>query len=58
YVVEPLGTELIVDLKVGDNLVKAKASRELVIHPGETVWMAFKEDKIHIFDRKLEEALV
>jgi multiple sugar transport system ATP-binding protein len=58
YVTEPLGSELIVDLKVGDNLVKVKTAADFTMGIGQRTWMGFKMEKIHLFDRKTELAIL
>jgi len=58
YVTEPLGSEVIVDLRVGDNIVKVKAPPEFTMNIGEKVWIGFNRDRIHLFDRKTEKAIV
>ncbi len=55
YLTEPLGSELILILKLGDNMVNAKAEAGADIKIGEKVWMTFnKKKKIHIFNRSGE----
>jgi len=58
YVVEPMGSNLIVDLKAGDYLMKAVVPA-LTKLPGigEKVWVGFPLEKIHIFDAKTEQAI-
>ena len=58
YVVEPLGTETIVNVKVDDELIKVKIPREIVFEPGARVWIKLDINKIHIFDKRTEEAIV
>jgi multiple sugar transport system ATP-binding protein len=58
YVTEPLGSEVIVDLKVGDNLVKAKTTPDFAISIGEKVWMGFNKERMHLFDKKTEKAII
>lgn len=58
YVTEPLGSEVIVDLKVGDKIVKAKSAPDFAVSIGEKVWMGFNEKKIHVFDKKTEKAII
>jgi multiple sugar transport system ATP-binding protein len=56
YAVEPLGSEVIVDLRLGEALLKAK----LPTFPGmagERVWMSFNHAKINLFDRKSGKAI-
>jgi len=58
YVVEPLGSEVIIDLKIDGNIIKAKSSEELKLAIGDKVWMRFDENKIHIFDKKTEKTII
>ena len=58
YVTEPLGSEVIVDLKVGDNLVKVKTTPDFSMSIGERVWIGFNKEKIHLFDKKTEKAII
>jgi len=46
--VEPLGSETIVDLKLGDELVKARISPTFEVYPGKKAWIKFNIDRIHI----------
>jgi multiple sugar transport system ATP-binding protein len=58
YIYEPLGSELIVDLKVGKNLIKIKSSPSHKIKIGDMSWMTFDQNRIHIFDKKTGKTLV
>jgi multiple sugar transport system ATP-binding protein len=58
YVTEPLGSEVIVDLKVGDKLVKAKTALDFRINIGEKVWIGFNKEKMHLFDKKTGQAII
>jgi multiple sugar transport system ATP-binding protein len=58
YVTEPLGSEVIVDLKVGDTLFKAKTNLDFTISLGEKVWIGFNKEKMHLFDKKTEKAII
>jgi len=58
YVVEPLGTEMIVNVKVGETLVKIKIMGEAVFEPSTRVWLKFDMNKMHLFDSKTEEVIV
>jgi multiple sugar transport system ATP-binding protein len=51
YVLEPLGSEIIVDLKVGELLLKAEMAH-FDGSVGDQVWLGFQPDKIHIFNKK------
>jgi multiple sugar transport system ATP-binding protein len=57
-VIEPLGDKMILDLKVGDYLVKAMVSPDFKAEVGDDLWISFPPDKIHIFDRKTGSTLV
>lgn len=57
YVSEPLGDMLILDLKVGESLVKAVVSPEFKAEMGDELWIGFPADKIYLFDKKTGEAL-
>ena len=58
YVVEPIGESTIVDLKVGRYLVKARAAPAFKAEIGEKVNIQIDTEKIRIFDKKTEQALV
>jgi multiple sugar transport system ATP-binding protein len=58
YITEPLGTENIVDLKVGDAMVRALVSRAFKAGIGEKMWMTFDREAMHVFDKKTEKAIV
>ncbi len=57
-VTEPLGDVMILDLKVGDYLVKAVVSPDFKAELGDELWIAFPANKIHIFDKKTGATLV
>lgn len=54
YSVEPLGEYVIVDVTVGDDLIKAKTSPGFTAEIGEQVYLSFDEKSIYIYDRKGE----
>jgi multiple sugar transport system ATP-binding protein len=56
-VVEPLGDKQILDLKVGDYLVKALVSPDFKAEMGDDLWIDFPASKIYIFDKKTGKAL-
>lgn len=58
YIVEPLGSEVIVDLKLGDNLLKARSPADVNVDLGDKVWLSFRKNKMHIFDKKTENAII
>jgi len=60
YVLEPQSNELIVDLKLGDQVLKARGDkRELGFRPqvGQPVWMTFHPHHLHIFDQETQRRL-
>jgi multiple sugar transport system ATP-binding protein len=58
YVLEPIGDSVIVDANVGKNLVKARADTSFVAEIEEKVYLTFNHDKLHIFDKKKQTAIV
>ncbi len=58
FVTEPLGAETIIDFKHGDALVKAKYPGHFEATPGEKLWIRFKLEYAHIFDKKTGKAIV
>ncbi|HDD42515.1 MAG TPA: ABC transporter ATP-binding protein, partial [Nitrososphaeria archaeon] len=58
YVVEPMGSNYVVDLKAGDYLLKAISPITVKLPPiGEKVWVGFPPERMHIFDAKTEKAI-
>jgi len=58
FVIEPLGSEIIVDLTVGSKLIKMRTSPDFKAHLGEKVYITFSKDKIHVFDKRTGKAIV
>jgi len=58
YVIEPLGSETIVNAKVGDNLLKIKTLKEVKFEIGQKIWLKPYIEHIHVFDAKTDEALI
>jgi multiple sugar transport system ATP-binding protein len=56
--VELIGRELHVHLTAGEEPLIAIADPSERLEVGQQVWLAFDERKIHIFDKKTEEALI
>jgi len=57
YVVEHQGVNLVVDLKVGSDIIKA-VSPPMALSIGQEVWVGFESYRIHIYDGKTEQLLV
>jgi multiple sugar transport system ATP-binding protein len=55
---EPLGDRQVLDLRVGDYLVKALVLPDFKAELGDELWMEFPEDKISVFDKKSGQALL
>jgi len=57
YVTEPLGRDLLVDLRLAGVDVRALADPSLRVEVGETVGLNFNVQKVHLFDVETEESL-
>ncbi len=58
YVVEPLGTETIINVKIDDAIIKVKTVKELVMEPGSRIKLYFDPKRIYVFNPSSEEVLV
>jgi len=58
YVVEPLGTENIINLKIGERIIKARCAPSFFPKTGEKVWVKIKKGKLRLFDRESEENII
>ena len=58
YTTEPLGDMTILDLQIGDYLIKAVVSPDFEIGTAKNLWIRFPVDKIHLFDKKTGNALM
>jgi len=54
---EPLGDRQVLDLKVGEYLVKALVLPDFKAALGDDLWIEFPSDKIYVFDKKTGQAL-
>jgi len=52
-----LGDVLILDLKVGEYLVKAVVSPDFEVENIDQLWVKFPVSKIYLFDKKTGKAL-
>jgi multiple sugar transport system ATP-binding protein len=57
FAVEPLGTETIVDIKLGDDIFKAVASASYSANIRDKIWVKIDPDGMQIFDKKTELAI-
>src|SRR2546425_683209 len=58
FATEPLGDQTILDLKLGEALMKAIVVPDFPAEMGTEVWVSFPAPKIHFFDKKTGKALV
>jgi multiple sugar transport system ATP-binding protein len=58
FVTEPLGSETIIDFKHGDIIMKARHPEHFEAKPGEKIYIRFKKEHIHIFDKKTGKAII
>ncbi len=57
FVFEPLGSEVIADLKLGETLIKAKAPPTFKKELGEKLWIEIPISGLRIFDKKTQNAI-
>ncbi len=57
YVVEPMGREQIVDVRVGERSLQVIAPATLTVRVGEPVGLTFDAAKLHLFDPAAGERL-
>jgi multiple sugar transport system ATP-binding protein len=58
YTTEPLGDMMILDLQIGDQIIKAVVSPDFEAETVKKLWLKFPVNKIYLFDRKTGKALV
>jgi multiple sugar transport system ATP-binding protein len=58
YTTEPLGDMLILDLKIGEYLVKAVVNPDFKVEKVDKLWVKFPAEKIYLFDKKTEKTLM
>jgi len=52
YIVEPLGAKSVVSVSIGNTIIKALTTGAFKAGVGETKWIRYRKDKIHIMDKK------
>ncbi len=57
YVMEPLGRDTLVELRIGGNAVRALAPHRFRARIGSTVAVTLDRSRIHLFDPETEEAI-
>ena len=55
YVVEPMGTETIVNFKLGETMLKAVVPADVEVEAGEVWSIVFPRERVYIFDKKSGE---
>jgi ABC-type sugar transport system ATPase subunit len=58
YVVEPLGRDDLLDVRIGETSIRVLADPTLNVRIGDTVRLSFNTDKIQFFDPETEESLL
>jgi multiple sugar transport system ATP-binding protein len=58
FVIEPLGSELIINVKVNEGIIKVKSPPTLKTSPGVRVQMSINHEHLHIFDKKTGKAVI
>ena len=52
YVTEPLGNKTIVDVKLGEDIIKVIDGPSFKGEPAQTIWIRMNEAKLHLFETK------
>jgi len=58
YAVEPLGAETVLDLEIGEDIVKAVVPPTFDTSMGDSVWLVIDRNRLHIFDKQAELTLL
>ena len=57
YTTEPLGSETIIDLKIGEDIIKSRVAPDFLVDPGDRLSISINPERTHIFDKKTEKAI-
>jgi multiple sugar transport system ATP-binding protein len=57
HLIEPLGSHDIVDMRVGDGILRARTRSGLVAGPGTPVWLSADPARAHFFDKVSGQSL-
>jgi multiple sugar transport system ATP-binding protein len=57
FVLEPLGDRTYVDVHLGKTPLKIRANAEYMAKPGDTIFIQFDTERIHLFDADSEETI-
>jgi ABC-type sugar transport system ATPase subunit len=58
FLTEPLGSEVIVNVRLGDEIVKVRTAPDVRPAPHDTVYLTARADGVRLFDRATGRALV
>jgi len=58
YTLEPWGADTVVNLRVGDDIIKVKAPSTLKLDADQKVHLEFSKEAIHLFNAKTEETIL
>jgi multiple sugar transport system ATP-binding protein len=56
-VVEPLGAEILLDMRAGTDTLTARVEPHLVVRVKDRIRLALAEDKMHFFDPETEQVI-
>lgn len=57
YIVEPLGDKTFVDVTLGDHTIKVRTSPDFAAESGDSTWLTFDTERMHIFDGVTEKTI-
>jgi len=57
-VVEPIGETKILTVKLGQTDLKVITSWDVRVNTGQTIWLEFDPESLHVFDNKSEKTMV
>lgn len=58
FAIEPLGKEIVVDVKVASDMVKVIASPSFRSNIGDAVWITFDKKSLHLFEKETERLII
>jgi multiple sugar transport system ATP-binding protein len=58
YAVEPLGDRTIFDLRVGEEIVKARTPPTFDVPMGSQIWFRIDTARMHLFDPQTDQAIM
>lgn len=58
YVIEPLGKDIIVNVKIGEIVVKILTTPTIKLAPGQEIWIELDMDRIHFFNKNLGNSII